>query len=113
MDELFTMAPEPCLQLVFHAHPHAFEIDGSHPIKLFATGVCCLNGRALHTRVIERGIQPSEVGNSPVDHFPNLLLICYVAANGYRLVSFFCEIPCGLSYESFIAIGKRDCRAPT
>jgi hypothetical protein len=64
----------------------------------------------LHTSVIERSIQPPKLGNSPVNHFSNLRLIRYVAANGNRLVSFLREFLYSLSHQSFIAIGKRNCR---
>src|SRR6516164_87527 len=94
------------LQLILHTEPHALEIDGIYAVELFAGCVGGFNSKALHTSIVEGGIQPSEGRDGLFYHLLHLDFISDIASNGDGSMTRSNQPLCYFAHRRFIEIDE-------
>ena len=74
-------------QFVLHAAPHAAQVDPDHAVPVFAGAVGGRGDAGHDARVVERGVEPAELGNGAVHHRRHLGVVTHIAADGDCLVT--------------------------
>lgn len=107
-----TIAPRRCHfpQFVLHRAPYTAQVDPDYSVPLFASAVCSWRNAGHDARVIERGIEPAELGNGAVHHRCHLRIVTHVAQDRDCLVTGGDE-PLGFGFHQVLSdVSQHDSR---
>jgi hypothetical protein len=78
--------PETPIAHCFHAVPHPAKVDAEDAFEFLVARVEHRRAVTVHTRIVERGIEPPKRGDCLRDHFDNLRRDCDIAGHGEDMV---------------------------